>query len=164
MVRKVMLRPDLQPQKANHRTCLFSLTALKALEMLGFGSQMDKLCNAPVETQDIWFEYKFAEVSHPNCGELIHTITAPNAGKGNVHRYVSLNTCQSGQDIFTDLRLITYIILRAQFLDALIEAVPKKYCNFDHRFIDCKQSLVLTHYSGTARSDLLILIRPGMRK
>lgn len=56
------------------------------IQALGLEDQVRKLGSSPKETHDLWFEWRFAETSHPRSGELITSIWGDGAGNGHVHR------------------------------------------------------------------------------
>ncbi|KAK9897455.1 FAD/NAD(P)-binding domain-containing protein [Cystobasidium minutum MCA 4210] len=106
----------------------------RALFALGLEEQVRKLGSSPKETHDLWFEWRFAETSHPRCGELITTITGDGAGNGHVHR--------------------------ADFLDRLLDLVPSKYCSNGKRVVDYESysdRAILKFADGTtAETDLIV--------
>ncbi|KAL7005991.1 hypothetical protein EMMF5_004532 [Cystobasidiomycetes sp. EMM_F5] len=106
----------------------------RALAEVGLGHALTSLNQCPAETYNLWFQFRFAETSHPECGKHFTSITGDGAGQGHVHR--------------------------ADLLDKMIAAVPVKYCHFNKRLIDYETTeshATLKFADGTeAEADLIV--------
>lgn len=95
--------PEVACRKAAPNSCWPHLTLHG--QLLGLQEQIRILGHCPEDTRDLWFEWRFAETAHPDCGELITTITGPDAGNGHVHRWAVRPKPREAPLMYTQSRL-----------------------------------------------------------
>ncbi|CAD6576317.1 MAG: hypothetical protein CYPHOPRED_005971 [Cyphobasidiales sp. Tagirdzhanova-0007] len=114
--------------------------ALRALNALGLQKQLDRLNHCPEDTRDLWFEFRFAEASHPKCGEIVTRLMGRDSGSGHMHR--------------------------ADLLACLMTLLPVKYCRFNKRVTDYETystHACLKFADGTSEDTDLIVACDGVK-